>query len=327
MATSGTISTTEFSTLNVVDHAFRRCRISAQRVTAEYQQIAQQLLYLSLSELASVKTPSWCIEKVILPFYKGQPNVTLPVGTVEVLNANYRYLQRMTGSVATDTATEYKVQFSGVTNVSSIGITWAGPSTPLVVETSDDNVIWTQAANISVTATAGQRTWTDITPQTSSTFIRITSISPFLRSDIYFGNTPIEIPFGVLNRDSYVAQSNQIFQGRPTTYWFQRNINQPILHIWPAPDANSETAQLIVWRHRYIMDVGTLQQEIEVPQRWFEAIVSLLASKLALEIDIVDPTLIPTLFALKDAAIKVAWDGDNDGSSTTITPAIGVYTK
>lgn len=327
MATSGTISTTTFNTRKVIDHAFRRCRISAQRITAEYQQIAQDLLYLSLSELASVKTPSWCIEKIILPFYQGQPNVTLPLGTVEVLNANYRYLQRVTGSVATDTATQYKVQFPGITNVSSIGIKWAGASVPLVVETSDDNAVWTQVATINVTATLGQRTWTDITPQASATFIRITSTSPFLRTDIYLGNTPIEIPFGVLNRDSYVAQSNQIFQGRPTTYWFQRDINQPIMHLWPAPDVSSESAQLIVWRHRYIMDVGTLQQEIEVPQRWFEAIVATLASKLALEIDIVDPTLIPTLAALKDGAVLVAWNGDNDGSPTTITPAIGVYTK
>lgn len=88
MAFSGTISTTTFNTNKVVDHAFRRCRISAQRVTAEMQDIALDLLYLSLSEMASVKTPSWCIEKLILPFYVGQPIVTLPLGTEEVLNAN-----------------------------------------------------------------------------------------------------------------------------------------------------------------------------------------------------------------------------------------------
>lgn len=327
MATSGTISTTNFNTRKVIDHAFRRCRISAQRITAEYQQIAQDLLYLSLSELASVKTPSWCIEKVILPFYQGQPNVTLPLGTVEVLNANYRYLQSVTGSVTVDTATEYTNYFSGTTNVSSVGIKWSGASTPITVSSSDDNLTWTVRATLSQTATAGEWTWDDITPQISANYIKLTSTSPFLRSQVYFGNTPIEIPFGVLNRDSYVAQSNQIFQGRPTTYWFQRDINQPILHLWPAPNLASEYAQLIVWRHRYIMDVGTLQQDLDIPQRWFEAIVLLLASKLALEIDIVDPTLIPLLSSLKDTAVLMAWNGDNDGSSTTITPTIGVYTK
>ena len=328
MATSGTVSTTKFDTRKVIDHAFRRCRISAQRVTAEYQQIAQDLLYLVLSELSSVKTPSWCIEKIILPFYTGQPNITLPLGTVEVLNANYRYLQTVSFSVATNTATEYKAQFdTSTTNVSTIGIRWAGASVPLEVFSSPDNAVWTKILDIDVDTTSGEITWVDITPQATAGFIKITSTAPFLRSEVYFGNMPIEIPFGVLNRDSYVAQANQIFQGRPTTYWFQRDINQPILHLWPAPNPASEYAQLIVWRHRYIQDVGTLQETLDIPQRWFEAIVAALASKLAMEIDVVDPTLIPVLTQLKSEAVLVAWNGDNDGSPTTIAPYISPYTR
>jgi hypothetical protein len=75
------------------------------------------------------------------------------------------------------------------------------------------------------------------------------------------------------------------------------------------------------------MDVGTLQQELEIPQRWYEAIVSKLASKLALETDAVDMNLIPLLDAKAEQALRAAWDGDNDGSPITITPAIGCYTR
>ena len=39
MAMSGTISTTKFNTNAVIDHAFRRCRVSAQRITAEMQDL------------------------------------------------------------------------------------------------------------------------------------------------------------------------------------------------------------------------------------------------------------------------------------------------
>jgi hypothetical protein len=144
---------------------------------------------------------------------------------------------------------------------------------------------------------------------------------------VFLGNTPTEIPFGVLNRDTYVAQSNKVFNGRPTTYWFQRDINQPVLNIWPAPNAQAEYAQLIVWRHRQIMDVGTLQQEIEIPQRWYDAIVMKLASRLALEIDIVDPNLIQLLTPLAAESLRIAWDGDNDGSAITIQPYIAPYTR
>ena len=327
MAFSGTISTTTFSTQKVIDHAFRRCRINSQRVTAEMQSIAQDLLYLALSEMASVKTPSWCIEKLILPFYIGQPVVTLPLGTEEVLNANYRYLQQVTGPVTTTSST-YKVYFGDFVNVSSVGIKWSGAAVNLNFYVSDDDVTYTLVGSQTTSAAAGEWTWTDITPQGNGKYFRITAPTGSINYEtVYLGNTPTEIPFGVLNRDSYVQQANQIYGGRPTTYWFQRDINQPVMHLWPAPNAQAEYAQLIVWRHRQIMDVGTLQQSLEIPQRWYNAIVDKLASLLAFEIDIVDPQLIPLLAAKSAETILVAWEGDNDGSSTTIQPMIGYYTK
>jgi hypothetical protein len=327
MAFSGTVSTTVFNTNKVIDHAYRRCRVTAQRVTAELQGIATDALYLLLSELSSVKTPSWCIEKVILPFYEGQPNVTLPLGTVEVLNANYRYLQAVSGSNIV-TATTYQVNFASTTVVSTVGIEWSAVSAPLSFSVSNDGITWTVVDTVTPTAVAGEITWFDIFPALAYAYFKITATAGVLSyTTITLGNTPNEIPFGVLNRDSYVAQANQIFAGRPTTYWFQRDINRPVMHLWPAPNQAAELAQLIVWRHRHIMDVGTLQQELEIPQRWYEAIVSKLASKLALETDAVDMNLIPLLDAKAEQALREAWDGDNDGSPTTITPNIGVYTR
>jgi predicted small secreted protein len=327
MAFSGTVSTTVFNTNKVIDHAYRRCRMTAQRVTAELQGIATDALYLLLSELSSVKTPSWCIEKVILPFYEGQPNVTLPLGTVEVLNANYRYLQAVSGSNIV-TATTYQVNFASTTVVSTVGIEWSAVSAPLSFSVSTDGITWTVVDTVTPTVVAGEITWFDIFPALAYAYFKITATSGVLSyTTITLGNTPNEIPFGALNRDSYVAQANQIFAGRPTTYWFQRDINQPVMHLWPAPNQAAELAQLIVWRHRHIMDVGTLQQELEIPQRWYEAIVSKLASKLAMETDAVDMNLIPMLDAKAEVALRAAWDGDNDGSPITITPAIGCYTR
>lgn len=327
MAVSGTVSTTTFDTRRVIDHAFRRCRITAQRVTAEMQDIATDLLYLLLSELASVKTPSWCIEKLILPFYEGQPNITLPLGTEEVLNANYRSLQQVTGTNTTS-STMYKVAFSSTTAVSTVGIKWLAAAVPLTFAVSDDNITYTTVKTQSTTAASGEWTWTDITPAIAHSYFRITANTGTLTYEtVYLGNTPTEIPFGVLNRDSYVAQANFIFQGRPTTYWFQRDINQPIMHLWPAPNEAAEEAQLIVWRHRQIMDVGTLQQDLDIPQRWYEAIVSQLAFKLSQEIDTIDINLIVPLSQAAALNMNTAWTGDNDGSPTTITPTIGVYTR
>jgi hypothetical protein len=326
MAFSGNISGTTFNALKVVDHAFRRCRLPAQAITAEMQSYALDSLYLMLSELANIKTPSWCIEKVILPMYENQPIVTLPAGTVEVLNLNYRVLQPVTGATTT-TSTSYTVSFTTSTVVDTVGIKWSAAAVPVTFQVSTNGSVWVTVGSSSETASAGEITWTDISAATAYAYFRITSTSPMSYSVITLGNMPQEIPLGALNRDAYVQQSNKVFPGRPSNYWFQRDIPEPVVNIWPAPFPAAETAQLILWRHRQIMDTENLQQEVEVPQRWIEAIVNGLAAKMAAETPAVDLQLIPVLEQKSAISMQRAWDGDNDGSPIQINPGIGAYTK
>jgi hypothetical protein len=75
------------------------------------------------------------------------------------------------------------------------------------------------------------------------------------------------------------------------------------------------------------MDTQNLQQEVEIPQRWIEAIVNGLAAKVASETAAVDMNLIPILEQRAAMTVQRAWDGDNDGSPIQINPGIGVYTR
>ena len=325
MAYSGTVSTTTFNALKVVDHAFRRCRLPAQAITAEMQTYALESLYLFLSELASIKTPSWCIEKLILPMYENQPIVTLPSGTVEVLNLNYRVIQTVTGSNVT-TSTSYTVNFTSQTTVDTVGVEWSGASTPLTFQVSTNGTVWVTVGTFSDTASAGQITWTDISGALAYQYFRITSTSTFNYTAVTLGNMPQEIPLGQLNRDGYVNQSNKVFPGRPSSYYFQRDLPQPVVNLWPAPFSASEQAQLVLWRHRQIMDTANLRQDIEVPQRWLNAIVDGLAAKVAAETPSVDAQLAMMLEPKASMSLQRAWDGDNDGSPIQINPGIGCYT-
>lgn len=330
MAFSGSVSEKTFNALKVVDHAYRRCRLPAQNISSEMQQYALESLYLLLSDLANPKPPSWCIQKQIYPLYQGQYVVTLDLGTVEVLNANLRTLQELTGSTVS-LPNSYSVDFSdnegGVGTVNTVGVKWAGDSVALTFETSTDGLVWTVVGNQPAGYVAGQWSWTDIVPAMAKQKFRITAASPILASQIYLGTMPQEIPMGVLNKDTYVAQSNKVFQGRPLTYWFQRDINRPVMNLWPAPNDAAEYQQLIVWRQRHIMDTENLRQDVEVPQRWLEAIVNSLAARVAAETPAVDANLIPILEQRAALSLQRAWDGDNDGSPTFINPGIGVYTK
>ena len=326
MAYSDSISGTTFNALKVVDHAFRRCRLQAQAITAEMQDYALDSLYLMLSELANIKTPSWCIEKIILPMYENQQIVTLPLGTVEVLNLNYRTLQVVTGSTVEE-ATAYTVSFGTDTVVSTVGIKWNGASTTVTFQVSNDGLVWTTVGSSDVAAVSGDITWTDISGALAYQYFRITSAHTINYELVTLGNSPQEIPLGNLNRDDYVNQTNKVFPSRPNSYWFQRDLPQPVINLWPAPFSAAEQAQLIVWRHRQIMDTQNLQQDVEVPQRWLEAIINGLAAKMAAETPAVDANLIVPLEQKATISYQRAWDGDNDGSPIYINPGIGCYTK
>jgi hypothetical protein len=279
-----------------------------------------------LSEMANIKTPSWCIEKLILPMYENQPLVTLPIGTVEILNLNYRVLQLLSGAYVT-TSTSYTVNFTTQTVVNTIGIKWSAAAVPVTFQVSTNGSTWVTVGTSSAVASAGEITWTDISGALAYSYFRITSTSPLNFSVITLGNLPQEIPLGQLNRDSYVNQSNKVFPGRPSNFYFQRDLPEPIIDLWPAPFSGAEQAQLILWRHRQIMDTENLQQEVEVPQRWLQAIIDGLASKVAYETPQVDANLMPMLDQRANMSMQRAWDGDNDGSPIQINPGISAYTR
>ena len=325
MAYSGNISGTAFNALKVVDHAFRRCRLPAQAITAEMQSYALDSLYLMLSELANIKTPSWCIEKLILPMYENQPLVTLPPGTVEVLNLNYRTLQLLSGATVS-TPTSYTVNFTSATVVNTVGVEWSGAGVNLTFQVSNNGVTWVTVGTQTTPAVAGDITWTDINVGLPYQYFRITSASTINYTAITLGNLPQEIPLGQLNRDSYVNQTNKVFPGRPSNYYFLRDLPEPVIYLWPAPFSAAEQAQLVLWRHRQIMDTENLQQEVEVPQRWLEAITNGLAARMAAETPSVDASLIPVLEQRAAVSMQRAWDGDNDGSPIQINPGIRAYT-
>jgi hypothetical protein len=144
---------------------------------------------------------------------------------------------------------------------------------------------------------------------------------------VFFGNTPTEIPVARINRDDYSNLPNKTSQGRPLQYWLNRQREYPIMNVWQVPNGDFTFAQIVCYVKRYIMDVGTMTQEIEVPQRWYDAIVYCLASKLAEELPSVDPQMLPILDQKMLRALKEAEDEERDNSPIYFTPNIAIYTR
>ena len=328
MAYSNTVSQTVFNTRKVIENAIRRCKMPAESITAEYVDIANDQLYLLLADLANMGAPLWCIEKQILPLYDGEGYITLDTKVVDILNSNLRQLQSVTGTNTT-TSTTRTIAFSGDTFVTTVGVRWTAASVPIALERSVDNIVWTTIQTETPVAIAGEWTWYDLDSSIATLYFRVRATSGTLSfSEIYTGNTPTEIPLARMNRDDYTNLPNKSFQSnRPLQFWYDRLIPNPVMRLWPVPNSGAITSQIVLWVQRYIMDVGTMTQQVEVPQRWYEAIVSMLAAKMALEIMEVDAGLISLLDAKAERALYVAQAEERDNSPMMMAPNIAVYTR
>ena len=328
MAYSGTVSQTTFDTRRVIENAARRCKLPAQSLTSEHVDIAKDQLFLLLSDLANRGVQLWCIDKQIYPLYNGTGDLVLDTGTLDVLNSNLRSLQQVTG-INYDTTVYREVDFTTPTFVTTVGVKWSAASVPVSLQRSDDGVTWTTVQTESSNAAAGEWTWFDLDSSVAARYFRVLATNGTLNFErIYLGNTPTEIPLSRISRDDYTNLPNKSFQSqRPLQFWFDRQVQRPVMHLWPVPNEAAELSQIVLWRQRYIMDVGTLTPEIEVPQRWYDAIVAMLAAKLALEYVEVDPSMIPLLDGKAKEALYFAQQEERDNSPMSILPNISMYTR
>jgi len=321
---------TVFNTRKVIDHAYRRCRIPPEGISSEQIDFALDTLYLVLSMLANRGLQLWCIERYLMPLYEAQGLITMPNGIVDILNTNLRTIEVVNENTTnTTTSTTYTTIFPAQTQVTVIGIEWSGASTSYALETSNNGTTWTTlSTQDNPNVTAGVVTWVDVQGSLATTYFRVRATTGVLnQTQVILANTPNEIPMARLNRDDYVNLPNKTFEGRPLQFWVDRLLNAPVLYLWPVPSAQFVTAQVVVWVKRYIMDVGTMTQEIEVPQRWYDAIVYVLAARLAEETPTVDPQMMAILDQKAQRSLLEAENEERDDSPIYLTPNIAVYTR
>ena len=84
---------------------------------------------------------------------------------------------------------------------------------------------------------------------------------------------------------------------------------------------------MIVWYNRQIMDVGALTDELEVPQRWYEATVMMLAHRMSMELPQVAPDRIAYLEKMATQYLYEAEQEERDKSPIYFAPNIAVYTR
>lgn len=352
MATSGTVSTTLFTTRKVIEHAFRKCKVAPQQITPEHIETAKDLLWLHLSTIASKGIALWAVEKQIVPIYGYVQNIELPVGTVDLLDVNIRQLNRPAGilydsssgdaDLAFDgdidtTCTQIgaagwiSVQYSSQTRLTNFGIlSGVNDTWDVTIQISQDGVTWIDIyTNPELDVLEGEWFWVDVRGVVPAFYCRLKAngTTVLVVDEFVAGNTPNEIPLALISTDTYDSQPDKAFPGRPTEYRYDKQRTRPVMNLWPAPAPEYTFYQLITRVQRYIQDVGKLTQEIEVPQRWYLAIICELAKNLVYAIPEADIERMPMIVEEAKVQMKIAWDGESDGSQVQFRVGIGCYTR
>lgn len=353
MATSGTVGSTIFTNQQIIDHAFRRCKMVEQEITGEHLQVALEAMWLFNMTLVNKGIKLWNVSYIILPIYEGEFTVPLPLGTEDVLNINLRTQNRLSAGIATASegdpdnafdadltsfctqvtpAGNIQLQLENATSVSTFGILpTVTAAWDFVIEGSNDGISYT--ALITQTAQAmiaGEWIWYDL--QGSSAFeyyrLRATGTTVLDVIELVFQNAPQEIPFyHTLNRTDYSNLPDKTSLGRPTQLWYNRQRTRPQLEIWPSPEGQFTFAQITGYVQRQVQDVGAMTDEMEIPDRWYMAIEAQLAKQLSRKIKEVNVALIPQIDIDAKEALDDAWTGEGDGSDTFLRPNISPYTR
>jgi hypothetical protein len=352
MSTSGTVGQTVVTVQNLIDSGARRAGKLAEELTDEQVAAAKQSLYYLLSSLANWGINYWCINKVIVGLIPDQNFYYLPVGTVDVLNANYRTLTNVTtGQYSSSGNTA--AAFNGVgneicqltTNTGYIGIN-NGSGNPVMITTIGILPAVTGSVTIQLQYSTDNSTWTTLQSPgaidwVSGTWIYYdlptTVTQPYWRIkqsaginmgmyQVVFGTNPMSINMARMNRDDYSSLPNRSFEAlRPLQYWFNRTIPQPNMELWPVP--NSIGPQLELWLNRYIQDVGDLSGEIEIPQYMYLAIQWGLSHQMASELPQIDPARIAYCEQQYEKHLLMAQNENRDKSPVYYAPNISYYTR
>jgi hypothetical protein len=91
MAVSNTISTTSLDVVNVIEKAYRRCRVMPAKITAEMLQEARRTLFLRLSSLTNKGLQLWTLDEETQTLVAATAAYELATGTVDVMQVNYYY--------------------------------------------------------------------------------------------------------------------------------------------------------------------------------------------------------------------------------------------
>jgi len=130
-------------------------------------------------------------------------------------------------------------------------------------------------------------------------------------------STQADLTITRISVSTYATLPNKLQQARPIQVWIER-LNTPRITLWPTPDG-SQTYQFVYWRMRRVEDAGNGVNTMDMPFRFFPAMVAGLAYYLAMKV----PEGLQRLEVLKqqyDIAFEQAALEDHEKAAVRFVP-------
>jgi hypothetical protein len=119
-----------------------------------------------------------------------------------------------------------------------------------------------------------------------------------------------------ISRGDYVTLPNKTTQGRPSQFWFDRQIN-PVINLWAVPE--NSTDQIIYYYVQRIEDADNLVNTTDMPFRFYPCMVAGLAYYLAMKRA---PERLQLLKSVYEEEFQRAADEDEDRVPLKLQPSI-----
>jgi hypothetical protein len=355
MAYSGTTGNTTINVDQLISYAYRDAGKTAEEITPEYVQAAKQALFYNLQNLSNLGVNLWLLENVLVGAVNAQQYLDLPSTTIDVREANWVYIVNAQASgylpvdnpsaptafdqnlstYATSTVSEnwFGAAYSPGQSVFYVGFNGYSASGGtqtynFAYETSEDGITWTTQQVFPATTLADMEwAYFPINTTPTNTFYRLReTVAPtFSVRQIVFSTSQQVIPLARLNRDDYWNLPNKQFPSvRSLQYWFDRTID-PKMYLWPVHNNDFQMFQLVV--EKQMEDVGSLTNQLYIPDRWLASVQASLSHKMSLQIPGIDLNRIQYLEAQADKLFMQASNEERDKSPIYFQPNISYYTR
>lgn len=358
MAYSNTYNQTQITVDKLISYAFRDAGKTAEELTPEYSDTAKQALFYILQNSTNRGVNIWLQKFVYMGAQTDQQFLTMPPEYNDVLEAAWLYsscpqitqalpISNPNASVLFDQSANQNLNLHATTTLAEnyfgagytqaqrlyyIGINGYSPGTTatynLDLQVSNDGITWDTWESFPQT-TLDDREWAYFPINTTQqwNFFRLNNRNTANTFSLRFAQFAISqqiIPMARLNRTTYFNLPNPQFNSqRSLQYYFDRQI-APQVYLWPTPQNNFQIFRFIV--DICPQDVGSLTNELYLPNRVVPYIQAALSHKLAMQLPNIDITRIQYLEQLALTARTEFEEGDYDKSPIYLQPNYSYYT-